>query len=175
LAGLADKSGTRRDGLPPQQALATGAVRFLAAMHAPNRFGFGLTYGPPNFSIAGAVAGDRDSSAKLWVLIADALVRIQDHVAVRLLMPADMTEKQAGDIIDAAKLVSGRHCLASFPAAFMVHHTNPPFERDAGKVYEFADIKDIEMALSTCLMCNGNSALGGPGAVERAFFGLSPW
>jgi hypothetical protein len=135
------------------------SLRFLAAMHAPNRFGFGVTYGPPNFSIAGSAPGDRDSSAKRWAVIADALVRIQDHVAVRLLMPAEMTEKQAGDIIDAAKLVSGETLSGELSGAFTVYHTDPPIQREAGKLYEFVAINDFKITLGGDVIPVGKEAL----------------
>lgn len=139
------------------------SLRFLAAMHAPNRLGFGLTYGPREFSIAGEAPGDLDSSAKRWAVIADALVRIQDHVTALLRMPAQMTEKQAGDIIEAAKLVSGEALSGELSGAFTVYHTDadiaPQLERELSKVYEFVAIKTIEITLGRDVIPVGKEAL----------------
>ena len=84
------------------------SLKFLAAMHAPNRIGIGLTYGPKEFTSGGAAPSpDHDNAAKRWSVIADALARIQDHVTVLLRMPAEMTKDQAIAIIEAATLLSG--------------------------------------------------------------------
>jgi hypothetical protein len=139
------------------------SLRFLAAMHAPNRLGFGLTYGPPDFSIAGSAPGDRDRSAKRWAVIADALVRIQEHVTVLLRMPAEMTEKQGGDIVDAAKLVSGEALSGKLSGDFTVHHTDaeipPQLDRELGKVYEFVAINPIKITLGGDIIPVGKEAL----------------
>lgn len=139
------------------------SLRFLAAMHAPNRLGFGLTYGPPDFSIADEAPGQPDSAAKRWAEIADALIRIQDHVTVLLRMPAEMTEKQAGGIIEAAKLVSGEALSGELSGAFTVHHTDaeipPPVAHELDKVYEFVAIKSIKIALGGDVIPVGKETL----------------
>jgi hypothetical protein len=95
-------------------------------------------------------------------VITDALVRIQDHVTVLLRMPADMTEKQGGDIIDAAKLVSGEALSGKLSGAFTVHHSeaiDPQLGRELGKVYEFVAIKEITITLGQHVIPVGKEAL----------------
>ena len=110
------------------------SLKFLAAMHAPNRIGIGLTYGPREFSSGGtASSADRDREAKRWSVIADALARIQDHVAVRLRMPAEMTKDQAIAIIEAAKLVSGEAITGTMSGSFTVEHQETQIEPETGQ------------------------------------------
>lgn len=110
------------------------SLKFLAAMHTPNRVGIGLTYGPAEFSSAGtAPSGERDNEAKQWSVVADALARIQDHVAVLLRMPSEMTGDQAFAIIEAAKLLPGETVTGTMTGPFTIirHQTQLEPELDA--------------------------------------------
>ncbi|WP_166460478.1 restriction endonuclease [Mycobacterium paragordonae] len=145
----------------PEEIIDT--LNFLAAMHKPNRFAFGRTYGPPDFAISEAVPHKVDSDAKLWAVIAEALCRLQQHVVVRLRMPHEMTEKQAGDIIEAAKLMSGEALSGKLSGPFTVrHHAGelaPNVERKSGCKYEFVTIKPIEITLGSDVIPIGKEAL----------------
>lgn len=136
------------------------SLKFLAAMHAPNRIGIGLTYGPREFSSGGtASSADRYREAKRWSVIADALARIQDHVAVRLRMPAQMTKEQAIAIIEAAKLVSGEAITGTMSGSFTVEHQEKQIEPEMGKLYEFVAIKAIKFTLGDDEISVGKEAL----------------
>ncbi len=138
------------------------SLRFLAAMHAPNRFGLGRTYGPAEFSIAGEASGGPDETAELWAVIADALVRIQDHVPVLLRMPAQMTEKQGGDIIDAAKLLSGETLSGKLSGALTAYRFDEmdwQLERRPDEVYEFVVVNATAITLGGDVIPVGKQAL----------------
>ena len=127
------------------------SLQFLAAMHKPNRFGIGLPYGPPNLSNVGGAPDDKDRETKKWALVADALLKVQDHVPVLLRMPPEMSEKEAHDIVEASKLVSGEVLTGKMSGEFAVHHPNgeltPNATREPDTVYEFAAIKQVEIVL----------------------------
>lgn len=139
------------------------SLRFLAAMHVPNRYAFGRTYGPAEFVISGEAPYEVDSDARLWSALADALVRLQHHTTDRLRIPREMTEKQAGDIIEADKLMSGEVLSGKLSGAFAVHHQadelSPGLEREIGKKYEFVAIKPIEITLGNTVVQIGKEAL----------------
>jgi hypothetical protein len=127
------------------------SLKFLAAMHQPNRIGIGLTYGPKTFSNGGtAPYAQRDAEAGRWSVIAEALALIQDHVTTRLLMPAQMTKDQAFDIITAAKLLSGEFVTGTMSGhASTIHHDQPQpeFSPEIGVLYEFATVKETDFVL----------------------------
>lgn len=139
------------------------SLQFLAAMRAPNRIGIGLPYGPREFGNTGTVpaADDDERATKRWAVVADALARIQDHVAVRLLMPAQMSGNQAADIVEAAKLLDGDIRIGPLTGPFTVHHPGQPpqFEREPGKLYEFVVVKALEFVLSDDTISVGKEAL----------------
>lgn len=126
------------------------SLEFLAAMHAPNRIGIGLTYGPREFT-SGGTAPDResDNAAKRWSTVAHALARIQDHISVLLRMPAEMSMDQAVEIVTAAKLLNGEPVTGamSSKACVVYHPSQVQIDREVGKLYEFATIRSIEFAL----------------------------
>lgn len=138
------------------------SLRFLAAMHSPNRFGLGRTYGPADFSVAGVASGGPDESAELWVVVADALVRIQEHVPVLLRMPAEMTEKQAGDIIDAAKLLSGETLSGRLSGVLTAHRFDEmdwQLDRRTNEIYEFVVVNATTITLGGDVIPVGKQAL----------------
>ena len=124
------------------------SLKFLAAMHAPNRVGLGLTYGPKNFNIADApLSAEQDPDARRWSAVAEALARIQDHVTVLLRLPAQMTQDQWFDIVTATKLVSGEPVTGTVSGTATVVHHEPQLEPEMGKLYEFASIKATTFTL----------------------------
>ncbi|NTY58727.1 hypothetical protein [Mycolicibacterium sphagni] len=139
-------------------------LRVLGAAHPPNRLGFRRTWGPPQLSVVGDAPFPEDSDAELWAVIADALMRLQDHVALlRLRMPEQMTEKQGGDIIEAAKLMSGEALSGPLSGAFNIHHIeddkSSPFKFEVDGVYEILSIKDIEIELDNNVIPIGKETL----------------
>lgn len=136
------------------------SLKFLAAMHAPNRIGIGLPYGPEEFTSGGtAPSADRDKEAKRWSVVADALARIQDHVAVLLRMPAEMTTDQAIAIIDAAKLLSGESRNGTMTGPFTIIRQQTQLEPELDTLYEFIAIRLLKITLGSDEIPVGKQAL----------------
>ena len=110
-----DLSGRR-----PSDIVAS--LQFLANAH-PNHI-MDTTFGPTNILIGGQANGDPDRAAKMWAVISEALVRIQEHVSELLLMPAEMNFEQRIAIVEAAKLLSGEARTGDLTGDFAVHHTD---------------------------------------------------
>ncbi|RIR12620.1 restriction endonuclease [Mycobacteroides abscessus] len=136
-------------GLTPSKIV--NSLQFLAAMHAPNRLAFGSPYGPEDFNIAGTAPGEADTHAQRWAVVVQALARIQDHIATRLAIPSDMTTKQAYEITDAAKLLSGEPITGELTGPFTINHDQraSQLQPEAGRIYEFAAIKEVTITLGT--------------------------
>jgi hypothetical protein len=147
------------------------SLEFLAAMHAPNRIGFCLTYGPPEYMLAGT-APDRSSAvAERWALVSGALMGIQGHVSQLLRMPAAMSGDQSVQIIEAAKLMSGQARTGPLTGLFTVYHHQaeellgpdrepvPTIDREPDVVYEFVAIKAIKITLGDETIIVGKEAL----------------
>ncbi|ORB68795.1 hypothetical protein [Mycolicibacterium tusciae] len=136
------------------------SLKFLAAMHAPNRIGIGSTYGPEEFSSGGlAPSSDRDREAGRWAAVADALARIQDHVAVLLRMPAEMTGNQSVAILEAAKLLAGETRTGAMTGNFTVVRQQTQIEPQLDTVYEFVAIKALKITLGNDEIPVGKEAL----------------
>lgn len=148
------------DRIPDEVA---DSLRFLAAMHKPNRIAFGRTFGPPDYYIAAEATHESSSDAKLWSVVVDALISLQDHVATRLLVPNEMTEKQAGDILEVSKLMAGEALSGKLSGPLTAHHQDdelsPNVERTCGKPYEFVAINPIEILLGDNAVQIGKEAL----------------
>ena len=121
-------------------------LKFLAAMHAPNRFGVALTYGPRRFEAIGsphqAAREDWESLARM----AAALAKIQDHVTTRILIPAEFTQEQAKNIDYAAKLLSGELVTDSGSGEFVITH-DEPHDLRVGDERDFALVKTLSIQL----------------------------
>jgi hypothetical protein len=135
-------------------------LQVLAAWRDPNRLAFGLTYGPPDYSVVATDPLKRDREAGRWAPIAKALMVLQEHVAKRLRMPPQMTKDQAMEIIAASKVVSGEPVTGTMSGSFEVSHQAPPqLDRVPDKVYEFQAIKKVKFELGDDVIEAGRSAL----------------
>lgn len=135
-------------------------LKVLAAWHSPNRLAFGLTYGPPDYGIVATCPTGREKEAARWAPVVQALSELQDHVRVRIKMPAEMTKDQAISIIKAAKLVAGEPVIGTMKGAFEVYHQEPlQIDRVPDTVYEFVAIKEIEFELGDDVIEVGKQAL----------------
>ncbi|SKU94094.1 Uncharacterised protein [Mycobacteroides abscessus subsp. bolletii] len=137
------------------------SLKFLAAMHVPNRIGIGLPYGPKEFTSGGtAPSPEPDMDAKRWARIAEALAQIQNHVGSLLKMPAELTVDQAKGILHVEKLVSGNTATGAVSGAFTVtHQETPNVARTADKLYEFMLIRDAEINLGEEVIVVGKEML----------------
>ena len=140
-------------------------------MHSPNRIGFCLTYGPPEYMIAGTTPPDRSSAAaERWALVSEALTRIQVHVSQLLRMPATQSGDQSVQIIEAAELMSGQAKTGPLTGPFTVYHRAeelvgpdgkpiPTIDREPDVIYEFVAIKAIKITLDDETIIVGKEAL----------------
>lgn len=147
------------------------SLKFLAAMHSPNRIGLCRTYGPPQYMIAGATPPDRSTEeADRWAQVSEALARIQTHVPQLLKMPYSQSGNQSVQIIEAAELMSGQPRIGPLTGPFTVHHGPevltgpngepvPTIDREPGVVYEFVAIKAIKITLDDETIVVGREAL----------------
>lgn len=135
-------------------------LKVLAAWRTPNRIAFGLTYGPPDYGVLTTDPMKRDTEAGRWAPIAEALTALQDHVAVRLKMPHEMTKEQAIGILEAAELMSGEPVTGTMSGTFTVTHSGPPqIDRQPDTTYEFVAIKRIKFELGGDVIEVGKQAL----------------
>jgi hypothetical protein len=140
------------------------SLKFLAAMHSPNRIGIGLGYGPKQFSVAGTAPnpdGDVAAEARPLSIIADALARIQDHVVFLLRMPAEFTRQHAIEIIETAKILSGEPRAGTMggPFAVTLQGLTGELEPELGKIYEFTAIHSLRITLGGDEIPVGKQAL----------------
>jgi hypothetical protein len=136
------------------------SLNYLAAQHAPNRIGIGVTYGPRQFSSAGTFQSAAcDNTAKRWSVVANALAQIQDHVSVLLRMPAEMSKDQAIAIIEAAKILSGEACTGPPTGPFTAMRREAEFEPEPDTTYEFIAIKSLKITLGSDEILVGKQAL----------------
>jgi hypothetical protein len=136
------------------------SLNFLAAQHAPNRIGIGLTYGPRQFSSGGTVpSAAHDNAAKRWSVVANALAQIQDHASVLLRMPAEMAKDQSIAIIEAAKILSGEACTGPLTGPFTATRREAQFEPEPDATYEFIAIKSLKITLGADEILVGKQAL----------------
>nr|WP_258035697.1 restriction endonuclease [Mycobacterium marinum] len=138
------------------------SLGFLAAKHAPNRIGIGLTYGPREFASGGTAPDpEYDKEAKRWSTVAQALAQIQDHVSALIRMPAEMSMDQAIEVVSAAKLLSGEtvSCTMSGSPYVVYHPPQTQIDREMGKLYEFATIRPIAFTLGEDEITAGKEVL----------------
>ena len=146
------------------------SLKFLAAMHSPNRIGFCLTYGPPEYMIAGTTPDRSSAAAERWALVSEALTRIQVHVSQLLRMPATQSGDQSVQIIEAAELMSGQAKTGPLTGPFTVYHRAeelvgpdsepiPTIDREPDVIYEFVAIKAIKITLDDETIIVGKEAL----------------
>lgn len=136
------------------------SLNFLAAMHAPNRIGIGLPYGPREFTSGGtAPSADQDLEAKRWARIAESLCEIQKHVGVLLRMPAEMTKDQAIAIIEAAKILSEETRSGAITGPVSILRQETQLEPESDTVYEFIAIKRLAITLGDDQVSVGKEAL----------------
>ncbi|WP_157900980.1 hypothetical protein [Mycobacterium terramassiliense] len=136
-------------------------LKFLAAMHAPNRIGIGLAYGPKQFTSGGPAPrpDHHDNAAKRWSVVAEALARIQNHVSVLLRMPAEMTKDEAIAIIEAAKLLSRETRSGPLTGPFTIIRRETQLEPVVDTIYEFIAIKSLKITLGSDEILVGKQAL----------------
>jgi hypothetical protein len=146
-------------GRVPSKVL--GGMQFMAAMHAPNRLGVGLPYGPPDFSIMTEFKDEPDEDREAIADIASVLTDLQEYSSTRLLMPVEITRGQFRGMHTALKLLRGEPIEGDITGGFDVHHqsTDIQFERQPDVVYEFAAIKDIKIELDSTTVTLGKEAL----------------
>lgn len=143
-----------------QPADIVDSLNFLAAMHAPNRIGIGLPYGPREFASGGtAPSADQDLEAKRWARIAESLCEIQKHVGVLLRMPAEMTKDQAIAIIETAKILSGETRSGAVTGPVSILRQEAQLEPESDTVYEFIAIKRLAITLGDDQVSVGKEAL----------------
>lgn len=136
------------------------SLKFLAALHPPNRIGIGLPYGPKEFNSGGTVpASMNDREAQRWSVVADALARIQDHVGVLLRMPAEMTKDQAIAIIDAAKVLAGEARTGTVTGPFTIVRNDSPLQPEVDALYDFIVIKSLKITLGSDEVTVGKEAM----------------
>lgn len=147
------------------------SLKFLAAMHSPNRIGFCMTYGPPNYMIAGAPPSDRSSvAADRWAQVSEALTVIQEQVSQLLTMPTSQSGDESVQIIEAAELMSGQPRTGPLTGPFTVCHEPeelmgpdgepmPTIDREPNVIYEFVAIKAIKITLDDDTIVVGKEAL----------------
>ena len=107
-------------------------------------------------------------------MVADALARIQDHVAVLLRMPAEMTQDQAIAIIEAAKLLSGETRTGNMTSTFKVITQQTQLEPELDTVYEFIAIKALKITLGNDEIPIGKQALFFRGSISKSATRNSP-
>lgn len=136
------------------------SLKFMAAMHVPNRIGIGLPFGPKEFTSGGtAPYTDRDVEAKRWARIAECLTQIQDHVSVLLKMPAEMTKDQAIAIIDAATLLSGETRTGTIKGTFKIVRNQTRLEPQLNTVYEFITVGSLKITVGSDEIPVGKQAM----------------
>lgn len=155
------------------------SLQLLAVMHAPNRMGLRMTYGPPEYAVVATTPDHGRDATERWALVADALVRIQQHVSQLLRMPESQSGDETVKILEAADLLSGTPRTGSLTGSFVVYHGPdaeivkpdgqpvPTIERDPDVVYEFATIKSIEITLDDRVIEVGKQVLFVRGRYEE--------
>jgi len=124
------------------------SLKFMGAMHEPNRIGIGLPYGPKEFTSGGTTPyRDRDMNATRLGRVAECLALIQDHVSVLLKMPAEITKNQALAIIDAATLTSGETQTGSINGTVTIIRDGEQLEPQRDTAYEFTLIRPLQITL----------------------------
>lgn len=136
-------------------------LKVLAAWRAPNRLAFAPTFGPRDYGVVATIDTDRDGDSARWARVCESLATIQNHVSVLLRMPAEMSGKEAANIVRAAKLVSGETVTGPVSGEFSVNHPAEELsvDRQHGRVYEFIAIKDISIELGDETIKIGKQAL----------------
>jgi|GEM_PF-777303 len=147
---------TVTDGRLPTEV--AGSLAFVAEMHAPNRIGMSLPFGPRRYFASADLTGERNVATVFWAAIAQALVTIQGHVDVRLRMPGDLTHDQGHSITDAAKLLSGQPATATWTAEFGIHREASSLHVEIGDVLDVCLIRDLEISLGDRSLVVGKTA-----------------
>lgn len=137
--------------------------------HTPNRIAFGLAYGPPNYGVVATSPNEPDPERQRWAPICEALGLIQEHVPKLIKMPATMDFKQAMQILDVAKLVSGETTTGRLSGDFTVTHPSPATEipRELHKVYDFKIIKTTKFTLDDEVITVGKHTIDFSGQFAR--------
>ncbi|MGF0320527.1 hypothetical protein [Nocardia fluminea] len=142
------------------------ALRFISALHHPNRVALSNVYGPRAFDTTTTMTGDPDPELQAMARSAAALVTVQEHVHQRLLMPAQLTHEQAIALVQAANLLSGQlvHCTwDQLPIAL-----DEPSTFAVDDEFDFCLIRDMEIELDTETITVGRSACFMRGRIVEA-------
>lgn len=135
------------------------SLKFIAAMHAPNRIAIGLPYGPGDFGVVTTATWEVDEFATFWAELCESLALIQDHVNVLLRMPEEVSVGEARRINDTAKLLRGEVLSSEGLQAFTVHHdVDQSGTLDLGGIYEFFTVHTMSFRLGGATIGVGKKA-----------------
>lgn len=135
------------------------SLKFIAAMHAPNRIAFGLPYGPGDFGVVSTATWEVDEFAMFWAEVCESLALIQDHVSVLLRMPEEVSVGEAKRINDMAKLLRGEVLSSDGLQTFTVHHDGDQAATlDWIGIYEFFTVHTMSFTLGGATISAGKKA-----------------
>ncbi|MDQ1249182.1 MAG: hypothetical protein QG597_3556 [Actinomycetota bacterium] len=120
----------------------------LAHLRAPNRVAFSAPFGPPAYNVVAGETTGHSGHAEWWAELAAALALLQDHTPTRLAMPAEISDKNAHDIVVAAQLAAGQPLSEIMPPFTIDLHRPHPFTSDPSTVYDFRLIRAVGFELA---------------------------
>lgn len=135
------------------------SLKFIAAMHAPNRIALGLPYGPGDFGVVTTATWEVDEFATFWAELCESLALIQDHVNVLLRLPEEVSVGEAKRINDVARLLRGEVLSSVGPQTFTVHHDDDQAATlDWTGIYEFFTVHTMSFRLGGATISAGKKA-----------------
>lgn len=135
------------------------SLKFIVAMHAPNRIALGMPYGPGDFGVVATATWEVDEFVTFWGELCESLALIQDHVNVLLRMPEELSAGEAKRINDTAKLLRGEGLSSEGLQAFVVHHDGDQATAlDWSGIYEFFTVHTLSFRLGGATISAGKKA-----------------